>query len=106
MYDDVSLVKFNNYLNKPWTMPEKAKRPAIPEPIKKDIKEESHHSCAICGHMENGEVPHIEPVCKTLNNSPDNLIYLCPNHHKKYDYGYTLSLQRKILKFCFFPFFV
>jgi len=91
MYDDEDLIRFNTYLNKPWPLPEKANRPLIPEPIKRDIKEESHYACAICGHMDNGEVAHIEPVCKTLNNSPDNLIYLCPNHHKKYDYGYTFK---------------
>jgi RecJ-like exonuclease len=91
MYDDTALIKFNNYLNKPWPHPKKTNRPAIPEPIKRDIKEESHYSCAICGHMDNGEVAHIEPVHKTLNNSPDNLIYLCPNHHKKYDHGYTIN---------------
>ena len=80
-----------NYLNQPWPLPENGKRPSIPNLIKEDIKRESHYSCAICGHMDNGEVAHIEPVSETLNNSPDNLIFLCPNHHTKYDYGYTLK---------------
>jgi len=41
--------------------------------------------------MDNGEVAHIEAVAATLNNAPNNLIYLCPNHHTKYDYGFKLS---------------
>jgi len=56
--------------------------------IKKDIKQEAHLACAICGHMDNGEVAHIEAVKKTYNNSPDNLIFLCPNHHTKFDLGF------------------
>jgi len=47
----------------------------------------SHHGCAICGYQDNGEIAHIEAVADTLNNSPDNLIFLCPNHHTKYDLG-------------------
>ena len=91
MYDETKLIEFNNYLNSPWPFTKKAHRPAIPEAIKEDIRQESHYSCAICGHMDNGEVAHIEAVSNTLNNSPENLIYLCPNHHTKYDYGYTLN---------------
>ena len=41
--------------------------------------------------MDSGEVAHIDAVADTLNNSPDNLIYLCPNHHTKYDLGYKPS---------------
>lgn len=41
--------------------------------------------------MDGGEVAHIEAVSDSYNNSPDNLIYLCPNHHTKYDLGYRPS---------------
>ena len=34
---------------------------------------------------------HIEAVAETLNNSSDNLIFLCPNHHTKYDLGFKPS---------------
>jgi hypothetical protein len=91
MYDETNLLEFNNYLNKPWPLTKEGTRPPIPTPIKEDIKKESHYSCALCGFMDNGEVAHIEAVAKTLNNSPDNLIFLCPNHHTKYDYGYKLN---------------
>ena len=85
------LIKYSVYLERPWPKTAKGTRPTIPSAIKVDIKRESHFACAICGHMENGEVAHIEAVAKTFNNSPENLILLCPNHHSKYDYGFKLS---------------
>ena len=91
MYDESKLIEFNNYLNRPWPLPKKGNRPVIPDAIKEDIKQESYYSCSICGFMDSGEVAHIEAVSSTLNNSPENLIFLCPNHHTKYDFGYTLA---------------
>jgi Zn-finger nucleic acid-binding protein len=82
------LIKYSVYLNKPWPKTKSGTRPTVPTAIRDDIKRESHHACAICGHMENGEIAHIEAVARTYNNSPDNLILLCPNHHSKYDYGF------------------
>ncbi|MFE0296245.1 HNH endonuclease [Priestia megaterium] len=85
------IIKYSVYLSKPWPKTKSGTRPAIPFAIKEDIKRESNYACAICGHMDNGEVAHIEAVAKTLNNSPENLILLCPNHHSKYDYGYKVA---------------
>jgi endogenous inhibitor of DNA gyrase (YacG/DUF329 family) len=87
--DEKELSDFHAYLHSPWPKPPKGDRPHLPEIIKEDIRQECHYSCAICGHMDNGEVAHIKPVAYTLNNGPDNLIYLCPNHHTKYDLGYA-----------------
>jgi DnaJ-class molecular chaperone len=87
-YGEAELESYRDYLNEPWPLPKPGKRPAIPKAIQDDVKEESHHACAICGHMDNGEIAHIEAVAKTLNNAPGNLIYLCPNHHAKYDLGF------------------
>ena len=87
-FSEDELHSFNKYLNESWPLPPSGKRPHIPSQIKEDIKQESHYGCAICGFMDNGEVAHIEAVAKTLNNSPANLIFLCPNHHTKYDLGY------------------
>lgn len=39
------------------------------------------------------EAAHIYPKAKGGEESPRNLLILCPNHHKEFDYG-----QRKILK--------
>lgn len=89
-FDEKELESYRVYLNSPWPH-EKGKRPPIPEAIKEDIRKESHLECAICGNANNGEIAHIEAVANTLNNSPDNLIYLCPNHHTQYDLGYKPS---------------
>lgn len=91
LIDENELLDFQRYLNKPWPLPPKGTRPNIPNAIRDDIKRESHFGCAICGLMDNGEIAHIHDVAETLNNSPDNLIYLCPNHHTKYDLGFKLS---------------
>ena len=89
MIDEKELNDFHTYLHSPWPLPPKGDRPYLPDIVKEDIRQECHYSCAICGHMDNGEVAHIKPVADTLNNGPDNLIYLCPNHHTKYDLGYA-----------------
>jgi oligoribonuclease (3'-5' exoribonuclease) len=89
-YDEAELLSYQKYLNEPWPHA-KGKRPTIPEAIKKDVREEAHLCCAICGDANNGEVAHIIAVAESLNNSPDNLIYLCPNHHTQYDLGFKPS---------------
>jgi DnaJ-class molecular chaperone len=89
-YEQRELDDYRRYLNKPWPH-KKGKRPEIPEAIKQDIKMEAHLWCAICGNVNSCEVAHIEAVADTLNNSPDNLIYICPNHHTDYDLGYKPS---------------
>jgi DnaJ-class molecular chaperone len=88
LFDQDEVMSFAKYLNEPWPTPPKGGRPHLPEEIKADIAKESHLTCAICGLMMNCEVAHIESVSETLNNGPDNLIYLCPNHHTEYDYGF------------------
>ena len=89
-FEQSELDSYRQYLNSPWPH-KKDKRPPIPAAIEKDIKEESHLCCAICGDANNGEVAHIEAVADSLNNGPDNLIYLCPNHHTQYDLGFKPS---------------
>ena len=91
MFDESELSSYAEYLTEPWPLPKKGDRPAIPKTFKDDVKEESYHGCAVCGHMDNGEVAHIEAVATTLNNAPSNLIYLCPNHHTKYDLGFKVK---------------
>lgn len=50
--------------------------------------------CQICGYSTYVECCHIKPVSSfdlsttlSIVNSPDNLIWLCPNHHKELDLG-------------------
>ena len=90
LYEQKEIDEYRRYLNKPWPH-EKGKRPALPDPIKQDIKLEAHLWCAVCGNPNSNEVAHIEAVADTLNNSPENLIYLCPNHHSAYDLGFKPS---------------
>ncbi|MCJ2130977.1 zinc finger domain-containing protein [Methylobacterium sp. E-045] len=84
-HDD--LIEFNDWLNLPW--PSKAgARPPIPLGILREVKEEAGGECAIC--LKNGnscEAAHIDPVAKSKNNHPENLIWLCANHHTKFDHG-------------------
>lgn len=90
-YKEEDLHAYRRYLAEPWPLPAKGTRPHIPDAIKNDIRFESHLACAICNDMNHGEVAHIEAVVSTLNNSPDNLIFLCPNHHTEYDLGHRPS---------------
>jgi RecJ-like exonuclease len=89
-YDKSELIKFNSHLSTPWVKPEKGQRPKIPSGIKNEIKGEAQYRCPIC-NTNAGEIAHIKPVSKNLNNHPHNLIFLCPNHHTVYDYGFKYN---------------
>lgn len=50
--------------------------------------------CMICGYDKFVDVCHIKPVADFSRqaklkeiNAPENLVYLCPNHHREYDRG-------------------
>ncbi len=88
MFEESEIQNFQQFLRDPWPKPPRGTRPTIPKAIADDVRQECHQQCAICGHMDNGELAHIEGVAATLNNSPANLILLCPNHHSKYDLGF------------------
>lgn len=86
-YTRAELLDFNAWLDAPWPS-EKGKRPSIPSGIKKEIKIESNGECALCqGSKDVCEAAHIEPVASSKNNHPRNLIWLCSNHHTKFDKG-------------------
>ena len=60
----------------------------IPSGIRKEIVTEANGECAICNsNSETCEAAHLEPVSKSRNDPPENLLWLCRNHHKKYDGG-------------------
>lgn len=84
-YSRKELLSFDAYLRKPWPA-EDGKRPHIPTPIKEEVKNESFLQCAVChSHRDTCEIAHIEPVASSKCNHPHNLIYLCANHHTKFD---------------------
>jgi RecJ-like exonuclease len=90
-YDTDELLRYRRYLSQPWPKKPDSQRPYIPDAIKNDVRAECHLACAICGDLNKGEIAHIEAVATTANNSPDNLILLCPNHHTEYDLGFKPS---------------
>ena len=69
-----------------WPIPPKGKRPTIPSGIKREIKKEARYRCPIC-NTNQGEAAHIKAVSKSYCNHPNNLLFLCPDHHTEYDYG-------------------
>ena len=57
-------------------------------------------SCKLCGYNKYVELCHIKSMSKfSLNslvseiNSKENLVYLCPNHHKELDLGFLKPKQ-------------
>lgn len=80
----------------------------------KRLKEHYHHKCQICGinpgapyDTDLSEVHHIVPFAKKPDNTPGNLIVLCPNHHRLF-HKLQVSFDADITAFvssngCFFP---
>lgn len=83
--DRDELLQFNSWLKLPWPSKD-GTRPGIPSGIRTEIREEASGECAMC--KKDGaacEAAHIEPVAKSKNNHPENLIWLCSVHHTKFD---------------------
>jgi HNH endonuclease len=86
-FDKEELRFFNEWLRQPWPQVE-GKRPPIPSEIRNEIKREANGECAMCNsHKDTCEAAHLDPVAKSRNNHPENLLWLCRNHHKSYDAG-------------------
>lgn len=87
-FEKDELLAFDHWLKQPWPRKDGA-RPNIPSAIRREIKHEAGGSCAIChDHKDTCEAAHIDPVSVTDNNHPENLIWLCANHHTAYDKGF------------------
>jgi DnaJ-class molecular chaperone len=86
-FEENELLDFNNWLKLPWPQKD-GKRPHVPSAIRREIKIEANGECAIChGHHNTCEAAHLDPVHKSRNNHPENLLWLCSNHHTAYDGG-------------------
>ncbi|WP_336814103.1 zinc finger domain-containing protein [Bosea sp. MMO-172] len=84
-FERAELEGFNDWLKLPWPKKDGG-RPPVPEGIRREIQDEAGGECAIChAHANSCEAAHIVPVAKTQNNHPENLIWLCANHHTKFD---------------------
>jgi len=54
------------------------------------IVEEEEEPCDICGHI-GVEMAHIIPKSKGGSDAVNNILFLCPNHHKAFDYDPKLK---------------
>ncbi len=87
-FDREELLSFDAFLRQPWPAPS-GTRPGIPTKIREEIKVEANSECAICcQHGNKCEAAHIVPVSQTQSNHPENLLWLCANHHTAYDKGH------------------
>jgi hypothetical protein len=86
-FEEEELLSFNNWLKSPWPHKD-GKRPHIPTIFRREIKNEANGECAICqSHKDTCEAAHLDPVSKSNNNHPENLLWLCSNHHTAHDGG-------------------
>jgi len=87
-YDREELLSFDAFLRQPWPA-KSGKRPNLPSEIREEIRVEANGECAICcKHGNKCEAAHLEPVATTYSNHPENLLWLCANHHTSYDKGH------------------
>ncbi|MER5463826.1 HNH endonuclease signature motif containing protein [Streptomyces sp. NPDC002668] len=63
-------------------------RPAIPQPMQRQVRVEAGHRCAIptC-RATPVELAHIRPYAQVLEHTLENLIALCPTCHTRFDRG-------------------
>ena len=54
----------------------------IPEEIKRAVRQRSDFGCVVCG-MPIYEYDHIEEFHSVGEHHPDNMVLLCPNHHRE-----------------------
>lgn len=55
-------------------------RPAIPEPIAREVRQQCYFGCVICGSPF-FDYDHIEEYSVVKEHAVDNLALLCPTHH-------------------------
>ncbi|MGE3779399.1 MAG: HNH endonuclease [Pirellulaceae bacterium] len=57
-------------------------RPPIPDPIKREVRQEAGFGCCYCGHPFY-EYHHIVPWSECREHAADNLMTVCPNCHDR-----------------------
>ena len=87
-FEEKELKDYDSWLRASWPNSPSSSRPHLPNAIKQEIRLEANLECALCLKSgEAGEAAHIEPVKTGKCNHPHNLIWLCSNHHTKFDNG-------------------
>lgn len=67
----------------------RAKRQPISKPVETEVLTKSRRRCCLCYGLhgdiseKNGQIAHLDQ--NRSNNKPDNLAWLCFNHHNSYD---------------------
>jgi len=86
-FEEAELKAYDDWLKTPWPAKD-GKRPTLPGFIRDEIRVEANLECALCKSSgEAAEAAHIDPVGTSKCNHPHNLIWLCANHHTKFDNG-------------------
>jgi len=84
-FEKDEVLAFDKWLRQAWPTPLDT-RPRVPDYIENEIKVEANGECAIClANANSCEAAHIDPVATSKCNHPHNLIWLCANHHTKFD---------------------
>ena len=71
-------------------------RPHIPNSIRQEVRIEARFACVVCKNEAVTELAHING--DRTNNNSDNLVVLCPNHHRAYDNGKITRTEIRRLK--------
>lgn len=76
------------------------RRPAVPKRVQREVLLEAGYRCTIPRCMTHTtDTAHIVPWSKSHDNSRENLIALCPTHHRIYDKEKKIDLKAiKIIK--------
>lgn len=61
-------------------------RPAIPEPMKREVRQRCGFGCVVCG-IPIYHYDHIEDYADVLDHAADNLTLLCATHHDEKTHG-------------------
>lgn len=86
-FKETELRDYDAWLRTPWPAKDN-KRPSLPSAFREEIRLEANLECALCKSSgQAGEAAHIDPVNTSRSNHPHNLIWLCANHHTKFDNG-------------------
>jgi hypothetical protein len=80
--------------NEPDEKRRKRTRHPVPDSVKRDILVEAGYRCAMPRCMvPTLEIAHILACESGGDNSRENLIALCPNHHTQYDLGEKIDMK-------------
>src|SRR5436309_2662422 len=72
-----------------------AKRPAIPKLIETAVLTKCHRRCCLCFYLQQrdevrkGQIAHLNH--DPTDHRPENLVYLCLDHHDEFDSATSLS---------------